>query len=203
MAEELQALLEKINRDGLRKAEETKGQILAAARKEAEAIEAAAKVQAEKLIAEARREAELLQQKSEQALRQAARNVLLELRGELSGRVREAVTGLLQASLDTEATARIIADLCRGYVERNGAESRLEILVPAADLQVLESSVRAKLAENLRENVNLLPGKALSGGFTLRIKGSDVVYDFSDTALAEAIAAHLGPRIVAIIAGAN
>ena len=41
--------------------------------------------------------------------------------------------------------------------------------------------------------------KALANGFKLVFSGEDVVYDFSDEALTEAISAHLSPALGAIL----
>jgi len=58
MAEELQSLLEKINQDGIKKAEAQKAAIVAAAEAEAAEIIANAQKEAAKIISAAQQEAE-------------------------------------------------------------------------------------------------------------------------------------------------
>ena len=74
MADELQALLDKINDEGIKKAEQQQQAILEQARQEAARIIARAKEQADTLTANAENNAALLTQKGEEALRQAARD---------------------------------------------------------------------------------------------------------------------------------
>ncbi len=199
MADELQALLNKIDEEGLKKTEVKRAALLSQANKEAENILDEAREQAEKILADARREAQLLEQNSEQALRQAARDVLLGLRSEMEKRVRQAVENLLKDSLPGKDLAGIISSLCTSYLTGQGEQARLEVLLEPGQFAELEGAVKSSLAEDLRKRCSLAPAKNLSGGFKLVFKGSDVLYDFSDQALAEAIAAHLSPRIAGIL----
>ncbi len=200
MADELQALLERIDRDGIRKGEEEAAKIISQAQSDAEKIVSDAKAEATKLLSDTRLECETMRQKSEEALRQSGRQLLLEVRETLSERVSAAVGNLLKASLDTNAVAGIIADLCRNFVQKEGNESDIRVLVSASQLSALEESVKAQLASDLREHVTLAPSRALASGFKLVFTGSDVVYDFSDDALVDAISTHLSPALTAIIA---
>jgi V/A-type H+-transporting ATPase subunit E len=199
MADELQALLDRIDEEGLKKAEAKKSALLTQAQKEADAIVADAREQAEKIISDAGREAELLRQKSEQALRQASRDVLLEVRAVLTERVQQAVGELLRHSLDAKDLGAIVAQLCTAYLQNQGTENNIEVLLGAEQFSALEAAVKAQLAADLQKNCVLTPAKEISGGFKLVFSGQDVLYDFTDQALAEAIALHLSPRIAGII----
>lgn len=199
MADELQALLDRIDEEGLKKAEAKQTALLTQAQKEAEAILTEAREQATKIVSEASREAELLEQKSEQALRQAARDLLLGVRSELAERVEQAVAGLLKESLDVQGVATIIVQLCTSFLSSQGEQENLEVLLNAEQFAALESAVKAKLAKELQGRCILTPSKSIVSGFKLVFSGNDVMYDFSEQALAEAIAEHLSPRIAGII----
>ena len=199
MADELQALLDRIDRDGIQRGEAEKEKIIAEAKIQAAAIVDEAQKKAAKMVADAKAETEMMRQKSEEAMRQSGRQILLEVRNELQSRVQGAVASLLKAELHPNAVAEIIATLCTNYLAKQGNEENLAVLVPECQLDALASAVKAKLAENLRERVSLAPSKALANGFKLSFSGSDVLYDFSDEALTEAIAAHLSPSLGAIL----
>ena len=199
MADELQALLDRIDRDGIQRGEAEKEKIVAAAKAEAAAIVASAKEQAAKMVSDAAAETERMRQKSEEALRQSGRQILLEVRNELQSRVQGAVSGLLKTELRPGSVADIIAKLCENYLAKHGNEGDLTVLVSGEQLDFLAGTVKAKLAEQLRERVSLAPSKSLANGFKLIFSGEDVVYDFSDEALIEAISAHLSPTLGAIL----
>ncbi len=203
MADELQALFDRIDQDALQKADAERVKILEAAKAEAAKIVADAKEKAAGMIAEAEAENATMKQKSEEALRQSGREILLEVRAELEKRVAQAVSSVLKATTQGQALAGVIATLCSNYLAKNGAVDKISLLVPAAELAVLENSVKAQLAAELRAKVTLSPSKNLTGGFQLSFNGDDVVYDFSDAALAEAIAAHVSPALGALITAAN
>ncbi len=199
MADELQALLDRIDRDGIQRGEAEKEKIVAAAKAEATALVAAAQEQAAKLVADAQAETTRMRQKSEEAMRQSGRQILLEVRNELQSRVQGAVASLLKAELPAHSVAEIITTVCSNYLQKHGNEENLAVLVPESQLEALSSAVKSKLAEQLRERVSLAPSRSLANGFKLKFEGSDVLYDFSDEALTEAIAAHLSPTIGAIL----
>lgn len=199
MADELQALLDRLDKEGVQKGEAEKARLIAEGEAEAKAILDDAKAKASAMVAQAESECAMMRQKSEEALRQSGRQVLLQVRQELESRVQSAVGTLLKAEVKPGVLGQIIAQICGAYLKDNGNTDDLSVLVPAESLSVLEESVKAALAEQLRARVNLKPDKRLSGGFKLSFSGSQVVYDFTDEALAEAIAAHLSPALGALI----
>jgi len=199
MADELQALLDRITEDGLQKSEAERDKILSAAKAEAEDIKRQAREEAERLKSEATKETDLLRVKSEQALQQAARDVKLSLREELKTSVTNAVRSLLQSALGQANLPQIIAQVCTAYLQSGGNEDRLEVLVPPATLESLTTAVKAQMAENLRQRCEFSPSRQLHGGFRVSIQGSDVTYDFSEQALTEVLSEHLSPHLASII----
>ena len=87
MAEELQSLLEKIQRNGMEKAAAERDEILKNAQAKADSIISEAQSQAEDIRSNAQRDADALKQRAESAIRQAARDILLDLNVELKKRV--------------------------------------------------------------------------------------------------------------------
>ena len=188
MADELQALLDKITEDELKKADEEKTKILAQAKAEAAAI-----------VDGAKKEASMLQQKGEEALKQASRDVLLSLRAELEKRVGQAAESMMKSSMEPKALADIIAKLISGFIQNDGKTDDIKILLNHDEIAIVEEALKAQLGKELQANVALAPAPAVVGGFKLLFKQSGIVYDFSDKALAETVAAGLGPKLAAII----
>lgn len=200
MANELQALLDRLSEQELKKVDAQRQDIIAQAKKEADDIIKDAKDKAGQIIGDAERESSLLAAKGEEALRQAARDVLLALRGEFEERVRKAARDVMKNTLrDNAQLAGIIGQVVSAYLTRSGDNADLRVLLPQAQLTELESAVKAALGEDLRQRCELAPASSLSSGFKLQFKDNDVTYDFSDQALAEAVAAYVNPRLAAII----
>ena len=199
MADELQALLDKITEDELKKADEEKAKILAQAKAEADETLQQAKTEAAAIVDAAKKEATMLQQKGEEALKQASRDVLLSLRAELEKRVGQAAESMMKSSMEPKALADIIAKLISGFIKSDGKTDDIKILLNHDEIATVEEALKAQLGKELQANVALAPSPSVAGGFKLLFKQSGIVYDFSDKALAETVAAGLGPKLAAII----
>ena len=198
MADELQALLDKINDEGVKKARQEQDEIIAKAKKEAEAIIADAREQAAKITADASRDAAVQLKEGMMKLRHASRDIILNLRANLQNRVRQSVSDLMKETLDGEKLASVIANVITEYIAKNGNSDDLTVLVNESQLATLESAVKAKLAADLKERCTIAPGNVTSG-FKLVFTGNDVMYDFSDQALTDTIAAFIGPKLTAAL----
>ncbi len=201
MADELQALLEKITDQELQKADAEKEKILAQAKEEAESTVKTAKEEAKAIIENAKREAAIFQQKGEEAMRQASRDLLLSLRSELEKRVKQAAENFLKADMKPVAIADIISKLVVNFVKADGSSDDIKVLLNPDDIAAVEEALKASLADNLRANCSLAPSNAVSGGFKLVFKESGVMYDFTDKALADTVAAGLGGKLASVITG--
>ena len=199
MADELQALLDRISEEELKKADAECGKLLADAKAEAERIVSEAKVEAEGIVEAARKEADMLLEKGKESLRQASRDVLISLRGELEKRVSRTVESLMTSTLDGAALAAIIAKVITAFKQSDGSVDDLKVLLNADEFASLEGTVKAALAADLREHCELAPLPGLSGGFKIVVKESGIVYDFSDKSLAESICGSLSPKLAAIL----
>ena len=199
MADELQALLDKITDQELQKTEAEKARILSQAKEEADATVQKAKEEAKSIVENAKREAAILQQKGEEALRQSSRDVLLSLRSELEKRVKQAAESLLNANMKPTTIADIVSKLIVNFVKADGSSDNIQILLNPDDVAMVEEALKASLADNLRANCDLAPSHAVNGGFKLLFKDAGVMYDFTDKALAETVAAGLGGKLASVI----
>ena len=83
MSEDLQGLLEKINRDGVEKAEAKAAEIIADAKAKAAEIVKTAKEEAERAKAEAKTVADDFAARADETVKQAARDTVLKVREEI------------------------------------------------------------------------------------------------------------------------
>ena len=97
MEVQLQELIEQIKKDGAEAAEAEAKAIVEAAKSDAERIIADAQAQADKILAGAKTETERMTKSSEDAIRQAGRNLLISF--------RESVTRELKAIVGENVTA--------------------------------------------------------------------------------------------------
>ena len=185
MADELQSLLEKINAEGVKKAEAERAKILDAANSEAERIVSAAKT-----------ESDTLRQRAESEVKQAARDTLLELKAELETRLNNAVNGAAAQALDPALMAKIVKELVAKFVSDPDSEVTVRCAVKERD--ALDAALKNALADSLTKAPKVFADPALAGGLELGIENGRLYFDFSLEAIGGIVGAYAGEHIAAL-----
>lgn len=194
MTQDLQQLLEKIQRDGVEKAQAEATDLLAKAHAEARAIIEAAKKEAENTRAAARQDAEAFEHRAEETMRQSARDTVLN--------VEKAVARLLQRllltdvnaalSANTDLVAGLAAEAVRAYLGNKGG-------IEVAAASKLADALRAKLAKDAVNGVTIVTDEATGTGFRVLLANGRVEHTFTGNAVAESLAKQLRPRLAALM----
>jgi V/A-type H+-transporting ATPase subunit E len=193
MTQDLQQLLEKIQRDGVDKAKSDADKLVSEAQAQARKIVEAAHAEAAKIKADARQEAEAFERRAEETVRQSARDTVLN--------VEKAVTALfgglllkdVNAALSSaELTAELAAEAVRAYIGEKGG-------VEVAAAAKLADALRAKLAAEAASGVTVVTDDTTGAGFRLRLAGGRVEHAFTGAAVADALAKQLRPRLAALM----
>ena len=205
MAEELQSLLEKIRKDGIDQATAEREKILHQAHSEAENIVAQAQAKAENILSAAAQEAQSLQLRAENAIRQAARDVLLELKSELKKRLEAIVRHHTGEALTPEFMAEIIRDIAVAIQEdpNRAATGTLEIMVAPAKCAELQSLLEASAGADWVKNTSVFANSAAGRGLKISVDGDQIFFDLSDAALTDMVCSYAGTRVSAILAARN
>ena len=199
MSEELQSLLEKINSDGVMKANAQRDAIIAKAEAEAAAIVAEARKKAEEMKKEAEVEAETLQKRAESAIEQAARDVVLKLKAELESRISAAVAGAAEETMTPAFMAELVKTLGASFLANPDAE--VTVIASVKDAAALDAALKGALAGSLRKQPRVLAESTIRGGMEVNFTGSELYFDFSTEALTGLLAEYTAPKIAAVFAG--
>lgn len=200
MAEDIQGLLNRIQSEGIEKAEAEKNQILSDAKRQADAIVAQAKAEAAEIIKNAEAEAAMNESKGKAAVRQAARDVSLGLQSDLQKRLETLVRDTLGQAITPEIMGQIILKMAEKYLS-DDTNATVEVLLSPNDAAALESGLKAGLLADLKAKPEIKISNTLSSGLKIGVKGTDVFFDFSDDALTEVICSFAGPKLAAAIKG--
>ncbi|OPY39129.1 MAG: V-type ATP synthase subunit E [Methanoregula sp. PtaU1.Bin051] len=200
MAEEIRDLIEKINAEGVRAAEEKARAIEAAAQQRAGEILTKATAEAEAMIAAAQERIRRDEEKERVLLSQAGRDLLLSLREEINAMLGRIVVSEVRDVLTPEVLARLITESVRNYSAGKGGD--ITVSVNAGDLEVLENHFLTRLREETKKTIVLRPSEEISGGFSISFDDGKSCHDFTDKALAAYIGTHLKPRLNRILEGA-
>ena len=197
MAEEIRDLIEKINQEGIKAAEEKAQNIEAAAKQRADDMLAQAGLEAEEMIAAAKDRIRREDEKGKTLLAQAGRDLLLSLRKEINAMLGRIVVSDIQQALTPEALFKLLSEVVRNF--STGENSDITVLLNKEDLETLEKNFLYKLREETKKKIILKPAEEISGGFTISFDSGKSCYDFTDKALAEYIGTYLKPKLNQIL----
>jgi V/A-type H+-transporting ATPase subunit E len=197
MAEEIRDLIEKINQEGIKAAEEKAQNIVAAAKQRADDILDLAKLEAEEMIAAAKDRIRREDEKGKTLLAQAGRDLLLSLRKEIIAMLGRIVVSDIQQALTPEALFRLLSEVVKNFSA--GESSDIMVSLNKEDLETLEKNFLHKLREETKKKIILRPAEEISGGFTISFDSGKSCYDFTDKALAEYIGTNLKPKLHQIL----
>ncbi len=193
MAEELQQLLEKIQHDGVEKANAESAAILAKAKADAAALLKDAETQAQALRTQAEADAKAFEERAQKTITQGARDVVLEVKDALGKLLEKLLAQDVNAALATPAEAAQLA--LAAVKELGAAESEI------AAGEKLAATLKAQLAAAAANGVTVVLDENVGAGFSLRLDGGRVEHDFSEAAIVAALAKRLRPDLAKLLQG--
>ena len=186
--EDLQGLLEKINRDGVEKADAEAKKIIADAQAKADAIVKEALAAADKAKADSEKSSAAHAERATETIRQSARDVVIG--------VKDTVTALLENLLAKD-------------VDRALADETTAVQVVAGAIKDLtgpgEIRCGAKLAAALKAQAasanafTLVTDDTLGAGFTVKLDGGRVEHDFTAETISTELAKRLRPDLAKLL----
>lgn len=195
MAEEIKDLIEKIQEEGVRVAEDKAREIEDAARGKADEIIKKARAEAERITAAAKEQVARMQESSKALLKQAGRDLMLSLRKEVNAMLDKLIVSGIRQALGLEELAKILTTLIKDY---SGKENII-ISLKKEDQEKLEKGFLGALAQEVRKKVILRPSEDIQVGFIISYDNGKSSYDFTDEALAEYISSVLKPKLKEIL----
>ena len=188
MAEELQSLIEKINRDGVEKANAEAERIVAAAKEQAATIVKEANDEAAKAAKAAKEEAELSAERAKETLRQAARDAVISVESAVTRMLERLLASNVNAALsDPNAAAAIAGDAVKALVGTG------EVVAGPKIAAALKAQLAAK------QNFTVVMDETLGTGFTVKLDGGRVEHDFTGATVSAELAKRLRPDLAALM----
>jgi len=186
--EDLQNLLEKINRDGVEKAEKEAKKILADAKAKADAIIVDARAESAKAKADAEKAAADYAIRAEETIRQAARDTVLKVEASLKALLEKLLVEDVEKALADEATVTVLVN----EAIRNVIGSA-DVAAPAK----LVPTLKAQRAD--RGSITVVTDDTLGTGVTVRTEGGRVESAFTADIIAAELAKRLRPDLAKLL----
>jgi len=200
MAEELQSLLERIQSEGVKKADDQKEQILSDAKAQAEKIIADAKNEAEALMKSADEAAGKSEARAKSAIQQASRDILLALKSDLQSRLEAVVKECAGAAMTPELMKKFVDEMVSAYKSKGvDVDAGVEVLLNQKDAEEMAKLLQGGLLNKLKATPEISISKDFTAGLQVGFKGDEVFLDLSDDALTDLVCAYVGPKLAALI----
>lgn len=199
MAEDLQHLIDAIQKEGVDKAEAEAEKIRSDARNEAKRIVEEAENQARDIREKAEKEGQALQERGEKALQQAARNILISLGRDLEKLLERVVLDEVQAELKPELMQDVLEHMAKVYFERNLCGGTLDIYMNQEDEKALAKFFTEKMRDKLKEGLQVHLSPDITRGFRVSFREEQFYHDFTPPAIAEELCSFLQPRLQKVV----
>lgn len=203
MPDQLQPLIERIQKEAVDDAEAQARGIIEKANTKAQEILRDARQEADQFRKEAERDAEAFSERSKKTLDQAARDLLMSVESGVDKVLSRVVAEELDPVLDQESLRDLLGNLVESYLEKEGAEHNLEILVAPQDREHLVEHFRQRFGEALRKGVRVETGAGITKGFWVTVDNDSVSHDFTREAMVEALTSYLRPALAKYIQRAS
>lgn len=195
---QLQELIDQIKKDGVETAETEAKSIVDAAKTEAEKIIANAKAEAEKILLNAKAENEKMVKSSEDAIKQAGRNLLISFRESVAKELNAIVGENINNIYSSDDFANLVVNAIENWAKNPDAED-VSVILNSADIKKLEQTALSALKDKMLKGVTLKANDNFDGGFRIAVNNGSVYYDYSAEAVVEMLSNYLSPKVTELL----
>ena len=195
---QLQELIDQIKKDGVAVAETEANNIVDSAKAEAEKIIADAKAQAEKILADAKIENERMVKSSDDAIRQAGRNLLISFRESVTKELDTIIGETVNSVYSADSLAQIVINVVESWANKPDVEN-IEVILNSNDVELLEKTALSSLKERISKGVTLKANDNFDGGFRIAVNDGGAYYDYSTEAVVDMMSNYLSPKVVKLL----
>lgn len=196
MAEDLQTLIDHIQKEAVDKADATSASIIAKAKEEAARIVKDAEAAAASKLEQAEKDSQVYTERSERALNQAARDVLISVGRRFEKMVSDILSLQVEKSLSAETVKEMLLALSKNY------NSDLTVVFSDADKAKLASFATGELAKSLGKGVTVESDSGIKFGFRIQLENGKISHEFTSQEIANALSALVRPQIAKIVSDA-
>ena len=198
MEVQLQELIDQIKKDGAEAAEAEAKAIVEAAKSDAEKIIADAQAQADKILSLAKTETERMTKSSEDAIRQAGRNLLISFRESVARELKAIIGENVTSVYSSDALAGLIISIVENWANKPDAED-IAVILNTQDLNKLEETLLAALKEKMLNGITLKTNDNFYGGFRISVNNGSAYYDYSAEAVVDMLSNYLSPKVTELL----
>ena len=188
MVDELQSLLDRIQREGVEQAEAEAERILREAKEKAREIVSQAEKEATERVAKADEDSVVFVERGTKALEQAARDMVIGVQKDLESIFVESVRQSVGVTLTPETMAKMMIKMSEAYGAHELKESRIDILLNEKDRAEIVNLFMQEYRSALGRGIEIHAESGIKRGFKVSFRDDKLYHDFTVDAIAEALA---------------
>jgi len=199
MTVEIQALLERIQNEGIEKAKKESQKIIEEARNKADDIIQSATKEAENIRARAKQDSELFFARAQNNIKQAGRDIIRWVGVMLDNVLKKIILEeSAKAMSDPEFLKKTISTVIDDLL-KSDSNQKIDILISKEYEKQIFEMICSKFAEKTKAQFNITGNEVIGKGFKILLANGKVEYDFTEEAIAEAMAKLLRPQLAELI----
>lgn len=195
---QLQELIDQIKKDGVEVAELEAKNIVDSAKTEAAKIIADAKAQADKILSDAKIENERMVKSSEDAIRQAGRNLLISFRESVAKELNAIIGETVNSVYSPDSLAQIVTNIVEAWASKPDMED-VELILNSNDVKLLNETAFGTLKGRISKGITLKANDNFDGGFRISVNNGSAYYDYSAEAVVDMMSNYLSPKVVKLL----
>jgi len=172
---QIQDLVSSIRKEGIEVANAEAESIIAEAKKKAESLIAGAKAEAQQNRDAMEKEISILRESAAVSAEQAKRDAVLAFKTE----IQEEFQKILAADIRKEMSGESLGKLIRAAVAGENVADY------TAEVAEVSDALKAELAKEIKDGLEIKPGKSVQNGFRLAAKDGSGYFDCSDDGIME------------------
>lgn len=201
MAEDIQALIEKIKQEGIQAAQEKAHVIEAQAKQNAAEIIEKAKQEAERILEEIKEKSIRTEKDTQALLKQAARDIVLAFKKEINDTLNKIIAAEIKPALSGAQIAELLFALIKDYTQAE--KGGIVIALPKADRENLEQYLFSRLKEEVKKGITLKTNDDIQAGFLISYDAGKSYYDFTGQSLVDYLSARIKPKLAELFKDAG
>ena len=194
---QLKELIDKIKNDGVKRAEESAQEIVTKAEAKATQIIKTAEKKAVDLKESSIKDAELTKQSGVDAVKQSARDLVIDLKKEIEGIFDSLIKSGSEDSLKGDGLSNAIIAVLNNWDKDSIPD--LTVLLPESEEINVKKTISSKFGDLVKSGLEIKPHKGLDAGFKISEKDGNVYYDFSAEGVGQMMAEYLSPTLAQFV----
>ncbi len=194
MADNIDSLLARIQKEGIARAESESDQIIAQSKQKADSIVKDAEVRAATIIKNAEADTKVMVQRSEKALEQSARDVILQVREDLSSILSSIAKQETASAIKSNILEQLIIKAVDAYISGD-----ISIQTAPDQQKAVTAMLMTKFAAKLKAGLTVKSDSSITAGFKVFEEKGRITHDFTDTAIAGTLNQLLRPALATIV----